>query len=101
MNGEGQTPYGMTGILNIGELVILTDEQRAVIVEVLPGATQLHYIVELPNGIRQQVEAGGLIRARTYANWVAPGSNWDGRERRRGNRAPEGSGWVGPERRQP
>jgi hypothetical protein len=82
MTGDSQNSDGNPKFLNIGELAILTDGQRVIIHEVLPAATNLHYVVELPNGSLQQVEAGGLIRAKTYASWVAPGSDWDGRERR-------------------
>ena len=82
--------------LQVGELVILRDSQRAVIVEILPRKGEPSYVVQLVDGDRIEVEADGLIRAKTYANWVAPDSDWDGSERRRGQGTFDGS-----ERRRP
>ena len=85
-----------TGLLNVGDLVILADSQRATIIDIAWREETPFYLVELSNGARKEVEAGGVIRARTYATWVAPGSNWDGVERRKGQ-----PGYTGPERRRP
>jgi hypothetical protein len=91
-----------SGVLQVGELVILIDGQRATIAEVKPSGTELFYIVALPDGSQQEVEAGSLIRAKTYANWVAPGTDWDGRERRKGTGPlPTDPNYKGQERRQP
>ena len=87
-------------LLDIGDLVILADGQRATVKQAVYLPTELHYMVALSDGSDIEVEAGGLIRAKTYANWVAPGSGWDGRERRQGEREPQPRvDWPGEERR--
>ena len=94
--------HAPSGVLQVGELVILIDGQRATIAEVKPQGTDLYYVVTLSDGTLQEVEAGSLIRAKTYANWVAPGSDWDGRERRKGTGPlPTDPNFKGEERRQP
>ena len=98
---EGQSIVP-SGILGVGELVILIDGQRATIAEAKPKESELYYVVALPDGTQQEVEAGSLIRAKTYANWVAPGTDWDGRERRKGTGPlPTDPNFKGEERRQP
>lgn len=84
------------GLLNVGDLVILPDARRAVIVEIDWRDGEPYYRVELDSGARLDVPGGDVIRARTYASWVAPNSNWDGVERRKGQ-----PGYTGPERRKP
>jgi len=97
---RAQSPTG--ALLEIGELVILADGRRATVTSILPATTELHYMVALADGVEVEVEAGGLIKAQTYANWVAPGSGWDGRERRQSTRGSQQSDhWRGAERRRP
>jgi len=89
-------------LLKIGDLVILVDDRRATVKQILPGPTELHYSVALADGSEVEVEAGGLIKAQTYASWVAPGTDWDGQERRGPGREPEQrDDWSGEERRRP
>jgi hypothetical protein len=85
-----------SGLLKVGDLVILPDARRAAIVEISWQEEEPYYRVELDSGARLDVPAGDVIRARTYASWVAPESNWDGVERRKGQ-----PGYTGPERRRP
>lgn len=83
-----------TGLLKVGDLVILPDARRAVIVAISFATDIPNYTVELDDGTRQDVGADAVIRARTYAKWVAPDSDWDGRERRVGR-----PGYTGVDRR--
>jgi hypothetical protein len=102
MNQHTRSTTESGALLKVGELVILADGQRAFVRQILPGPTELHYSVELPDGAEVEVEAGGLIKALTYASWVAPGTGWDGHERRGPTHVPEGrAGWSGEERRRP
>ena len=102
MNEHARAPTETGALLKIGELVILVDGRRATVKQILPGPTELHYSVALADGTEVEVEAGGLIKAKTYASWVAPGSGWNGKERRGPDRKPEQrKGWWGEERRQP
>ena len=94
-NQTSTTP--VTHVIEVGTLVIMQDGRRAVIEQVLPGAEELHYVIRTHDGEQLDVEAGKVIRAKVYANWVAPGSSWDGEERRK-NRAPNGNGSA-PRRR--
>jgi hypothetical protein len=72
--------------IEVGELVIMQDGRRAIVEEMKPGEKELRYRVQTRDGVQHEVEAGTLIRAKVYASWVAPGSDWDGEERRRTNR---------------
>ena len=44
--------------------------------------------VRFDDGSEHEVNADDAIRARTYADWVAPGTGWDGEERRKGDQPP-------------
>ena len=102
MNEHPRTPSETGALLKIGELVILVDGRRATVKQILPGPIELHYSVALADGSEVEVEAGGLIKAQTYASWVAPGTGWDGQERRGPGREPEQRpDWRGEERRRP
>ncbi|MBI5876643.1 MAG: hypothetical protein HZB53_03255 [Chloroflexi bacterium] len=85
-----------TGLLKVGDLVILPDARRAVIVAISLETEIPRYTVELSDGSRHEVGADVVLRARTYAKWVAPDSNWDGEERRIGR-----PGYNGQDRRRP
>src|SRR5712692_10091550 len=78
---DGTTP--IPNLIEIGELVIMQDGRRATIEEVKPGVEELHYMIRTHDGEQLDVEAGKIIRAKVYATWVAPGTGWDGEERRR------------------
>jgi len=73
-----------TGLLKVGDLVILPDARRAIIVAISLDAAIPRYTVELDDGSHEEVGADVTIRARTYAQWIAPESSWDGIERRAG-----------------
>jgi hypothetical protein len=102
MNEHTRATSVTGALLKIGELVILVDGRRATVKQILPGPTELHYSVALADGSQVEVEAGGLIKAQTYASWVAPGTDWDGQERREPGPEPEHrDDRRGEERRRP
>jgi len=102
MNEQPRTHALSGALLEVGDLVILFDGRRATVKKAVYLTTELHYLVALSDGSEVEVEAGGLIKAKTYANWVAPGSGWDGRERRRADHGPQRpADWNGEERRRP
>jgi hypothetical protein len=72
----------MTGLFVEGTRVILRDGRRATIVKAVPAQPMPHYLVRFDDGNEHEVNADDAIRAKTYAEWVAPGSGWDGEERR-------------------
>ena len=99
MNDYPRSHAPSGALLDIGDLVILVDSRRALVKKVVYLPTELHYLVTLSDGSEVVVEAGGLIKAKTYASWVAPGSGWDGRERRQSEHEPQRNVWRGEERR--
>lgn len=101
MNDQPRSDAHSGALLDLGDLVILMDGRRATVKQIVYLPTELHYVIALADGSEVEVEAGGLIKAKTYASWVAPGSGWDGRERRRADPGPGGEAWHGDERRRP
>jgi hypothetical protein len=72
--------------LQVGELVILRDGQRGTIEEITLDSAKLSYTVRLADGSQRVVDVDALLRAKTYAAWVAPGTEWTGEERRKDER---------------
>ncbi len=77
-----------TGLFDAGTRVILRDGRRATVVSATPGQPMPHYLVRFDDGSEHEVNADDAIRAKTYAEWVAPGTGWDGEERRKRNEPP-------------
>ena len=73
-------------LLAVGDLVIMRDGRRGTIEHVADTPGEPLYLVRMADGSQRMSEADGLIRAKTYANWVAPGTGWDGAERRKAER---------------
>ena len=91
----------VSNVIENGALVIVSDGQRGIVENALVRGHELHYIVRMADGSLHDFEAGNVIRAKAYAQWVSPFSDWDGAERRKGERrAPQVPDQPPNERRQ-
>ena len=78
----------LTGLFGEGTRVILRDGRRATVVKAVAAQEMPHYLVRFDDGSEHEVNADDAIRAKTYAEWVAPGTGWDGEERRKREGSP-------------
>jgi len=76
------------GLFDGGTRVILRDGRRATVVKGVPAHPMPRYLVRFDDGSEHEVNADDAIRAKTYADWVAPGTDWDGEERRKQDQPP-------------
>lgn len=86
MTTEGQTLNQALNVIECGARVILTDGQRGTVEASGVRNGELRYQVRIDDGTLRDVEAGNVIRAQVFAKWVAPDSDWNGEERRKGER---------------
>lgn len=68
--------------LPIGTLVMMRDRKRGTVEFMSLETGEPVYLVRLKDRSERTVKAGELVRAKSYAKFVAPGSDWDGDEMR-------------------
>ena len=70
------------GHIPIGTLVVLRDRKRGIVEFISLKTGEPVYLVRLKDGSERSVKADDLVRARSVARWTAPGTDWNGDERR-------------------
>ena len=86
MAADKKVPQQVSTHLTVGERVIMRDGQHGTVAQIDVESLEHRYTVRLGDGSLRVVEADELLRARTYAGWMAPGTGWTGEERREARR---------------